>query len=201
MQVTFDVFSQRRKKLIKERGLSIDLFKPSSKQETSRLLLEKTQPPKFSIKGRNQVRATFIAYSVVESQTNHTADYDNADGLSTSEAESSKTASENVVLAQRSLYKDFLQPFGQQVSIGTLLGIATGYSLKRIGRFVLFLIGTEVVILQLMAYKEWVTVHWNKIGRDLAPNLNKSFAENFMDILLHKLPFSCAFCGGLKFAP
>ncbi|GJD06031.1 hypothetical protein Gasu2_04720 [Galdieria sulphuraria] len=102
---------------------------------------------------------------------------------------------------RRSLYKEFVQPVGQQLSVGTLLGLATGYSLRRIGRFALFLIGTEVLVLQLMAYKGWVTIHWNKLSRDIIPVLDKSAAESIMDILLYKMPFTAAFCAGLRLAP
>jgi len=129
-----------------------------------------------------------VAYSVLEEETE-----------SLDEHTEYPTARKNN--SGRSLYADYFVPVGQQFSVGTFLGLATGYSLRRIGRFALFLLGAQILILQWMAYKGWVTIHWNRVSRDLVPVLDKSFAENMVDILVYKMPFATAFCVGLKLAP
>ena len=93
--------------------------------------------------------------------------------------------------------KRVIQSIGEQMSFGGVLGFATGYSIRKVGKAVLFLIGTEVVILQYMAYRRWLTMDWNRLGQDLAPRFSKSAWEGLMEILVYKMPFSAAFSGGL----
>lgn len=90
-----------------------------------------------------------------------------------------------------------VKSIGEQLSFGGVLGFAAGYSIRKVGKAVLFLVGTEVVILQYMAYREWLTMDWRKMGRDIAPKLSKSSWEGLVEILVYKMPFSAAFSGGL----
>ncbi|CAN8075505.1 unnamed protein product [Agarophyton chilense] len=93
--------------------------------------------------------------------------------------------------------KHIVQSLSEQLSFGAVLGFATGYSIRKIGKLVLFLAGTEVVILQYMAYRRWLEIDWRRIGRDLSPNFDRSAWDCLMNILLYKMPFSAAFSGGL----
>lgn len=86
---------------------------------------------------------------------------------------------------------------GEQISMGGVLGFAAGYSIRKVGKAMLFLVGTEVCILQYMAYREWLTMDWRRLGRDLAPKFSKSAWEGIVEILVYKMPFSAAFSGGL----
>eukprot|EP00177_Eucheuma_denticulatum_P006959 GFKZ01012653.1.p2 GENE.GFKZ01012653.1~~GFKZ01012653.1.p2 ORF type:complete len:175 (-),score=26.62 GFKZ01012653.1:203-727(-) len=86
---------------------------------------------------------------------------------------------------------------GEQVSFGGVLGFAAGYSIRKVGKVLLFLVGTEVVILQYMAHREWLTMDWGKVGRDLAPRLDRGAVEGLVGILMHNMPFGAAFSGGL----
>lgn len=86
---------------------------------------------------------------------------------------------------------------GEQISIGGVLGFAAGYSIRKVGKAVLFLVGTEVCILQYMAYREWLTMDWRRLGRDLSPKFSKSAWQGIVEILVYKMPFSAAFSGGL----
>lgn len=90
-----------------------------------------------------------------------------------------------------------VKSLGEQVSMGGALGFAAGYSIRKVGNAVLFLVGTEVVILQYMAYREWLTMDWRRLGRDLAPKFSNSTWEGLLEILVYKMPFSAAFSGGL----
>lgn len=86
---------------------------------------------------------------------------------------------------------------GEQISFGGVLGFAAGYSIRKVGKAMLFLVGTEVVVLQYMAYREWLTMDWRRLGHDLAPKLSRSTWEGLVEILVYKMPFSAAFSGGL----
>ena len=93
--------------------------------------------------------------------------------------------------------KSVAKSVSEQLSIGAVLGFATGYSIRKIGRALLFLVGTEVVILQYMAYREWLTMDWARIAKDITPKLRKSTWGGVTEILVYKMPFSAAFTGGL----
>lgn len=90
-----------------------------------------------------------------------------------------------------------LRNIGEQVSFGGFLGFATGYSIRTVGRAILFLVGTEVVVLQYMAYRQWLVIDWRRLGRDLSPKFDRSTLEGLLEILVYKMPFNAAFSGGL----
>lgn len=99
--------------------------------------------------------------------------------------------------AQAANAKGALMSIGQQVSFGGMLGYATGFTIRKVGKAVLFLVGTEMVILQYMSYRHWVSVDWHRLSRDLQPRLSKSSWDSFVNVLLYRIPFSAAFSGGL----
>lgn len=86
---------------------------------------------------------------------------------------------------------------GEQLSIGGVLGFATGYSIRKIGKAVMFVVGTEVCILQYMAYRRWLVMDWRRLVKDVAPRLDRSAWDGVLEILLYKMPFNVAFTGGL----
>ena len=90
-----------------------------------------------------------------------------------------------------------IKSLGEQMSFGGVLGFATGYSIRKVGKAILFLVGTEVVVLQYMAYREWLTMDWRRLARDMSPKFTRSTWEGLMDILVYRMPFSAAFSGGL----
>ena len=90
-----------------------------------------------------------------------------------------------------------LRSVSEQVSFGGVLGYATGYTIRKVGKAAMFFVGAEVVILQYMAYRQWVEIDWARMGRDLSPKLSKSTWDGLVDILVYKMPFSVAFTGGL----
>lgn len=70
---------------------------------------------------------------------------------------------------------------GNQVIFGTLLGFATGYTMKRVGQLLLVFIGLEVIALQLMSNSGWVIVNWPVISRDLSPHVENSAVERVLE--------------------
>mmetsp|Transcript_926 Transcript_926/g.2919 ORF Transcript_926/g.2919 Transcript_926/m.2919 type:complete len:152 (-) Transcript_926:162-617(-) len=86
---------------------------------------------------------------------------------------------------------------GEQLTVGGLLGFATGFSLKRIGKMLLFVVGTEVCFLQYFSYRGWVDVRWNKISEDLSPALRRQRIVGVLEALASKMPFATSFSAGM----
>jgi uncharacterized membrane protein (Fun14 family) len=91
----------------------------------------------------------------------------------------------------------FRGAIGGQLSLGSILGFATGYACKRIGQLLLVMVGIEVVTLQLMARKGWVRVNWRAIERDLALHVEQDGFERVLEELRYKIPFAGAFTAGM----
>lgn len=84
-------------------------------------------------------------------------------------------------------------PLGGQLTVGSVLGFATGYACKRVGQLLLVVIGVQVLALQLMERRGWVHVRWNVIGRDLSPHVEKNGIERHLDALKINAPFAGSF--------
>lgn len=93
-----------------------------------------------------------------------------------------------------------LTALGEQITFGGTLGFATGYAVRTLAKPVLFLLGTEVLFLQYMAHKQWLSVHWGKIRDDIAPRFSRSTMDGLLDILVYRMPFSASFTAGLLVA-
>lgn len=83
-----------------------------------------------------------------------------------------------------------------QLTVGGVVGFATGYAVKRVGQLLLVFIGCEVVALQLMAQQGWVVVDWPLIGRDLSPHVEKGGVDRIIDAVKLKAPFAGSFTAG-----
>lgn len=86
---------------------------------------------------------------------------------------------------------------GQQLTFGGSLGFATAYAIRTLSKPILFLVGTEVLILQYFAYREWLTIHWTRIAHDMSFSVSRPSVNGLLDILVYKMPFSASFTGGL----
>lgn len=86
---------------------------------------------------------------------------------------------------------------GGQLSVGSVLGFATGYSIKRIGQLILVVIGSEVIALQLMARRGWVVVNWSAISREFDPHIEKHGVDRILHTLRFRIPFAGAFTAGV----
>lgn len=106
----------------------------------------------------------------------------------------SNKAEDNI---DETVQQDLSRPSTQEdVTFGFFLGCATGVSIRHIGRAILFCVGTEVIFLQLLARRRWVTIHWKRISRDMAPSFSRSAWEGLLDLLVYRMPFHAAFTGG-----
>ncbi|PXF43522.1 FUN14 domain-containing protein 1 [Gracilariopsis chorda] len=129
-----------------------------------------------------------VASSTAAAEESNPADTDHAQDRERTEPKSLEDTVEK---------KPIVQSIGEQVSFGAVLGFATGYSIRKIGKLILLVVGTEVVVLQYMAYRQWLVMDWRRIGRDLSPKFNRSMWDGLLNVLLYKMPFSAAFSGGL----
>mmetsp|Transcript_1414 Transcript_1414/g.2571 ORF Transcript_1414/g.2571 Transcript_1414/m.2571 type:complete len:188 (+) Transcript_1414:72-635(+) len=109
----------------------------------------------------------------------------------------SQNRQQEVEQGGRELSRSLMGVLGEQVSVGLGLGFATGFAVRKIGKILLGLVGTEIILLQYMSMKGWVNVNWNNIAADLSPNVRRSFFERLFDVLTHRIPFAASFSAGL----
>lgn len=106
-----------------------------------------------------------------------------------------KDAYTPTVELQTEVRKSFWGPVGEQLSFGCVLGIATGFCLRKLGRMLMVVVGGEVLVLQYMAHRGWAHVGWDKMARDLSPALDGGRFRDSIGLLAYKMPFATAFTG------
>ncbi len=95
---------------------------------------------------------------------------------------------------------DALGPVLPDLSVGALLGFATGLALKWIGRVVLIVVGVLFIAIQVMAYFDLVSVNWLKLQALTEPWLRQGGEQGAQwmgRVLTANLPFAGAFTAGL----
>lgn len=92
---------------------------------------------------------------------------------------------------------DFLTgPLSEQLTFGGVTGFATGYALSRLGRLALLAVGIQVLSLQAMAHRGWVSVHWSVIAADVDPSVRAGRhggMSRVIDLAAYRVPFAGAF--------
>ncbi|THF84952.1 hypothetical protein E7T09_18050 [Deinococcus sp. KSM4-11] len=102
--------------------------------------------------------------------------------------------------AQSGSLLDALRPMLPDLSVGALLGFATGVALRHVGRVVLIVVGVLFIVLQLLAYFDLVTINWLKIQALSEPWLRQGGEQGaswLRRVLTANLPFAGAFTAGL----
>ncbi|GAA5511430.1 hypothetical protein Dcar01_00139 [Deinococcus carri] len=93
-----------------------------------------------------------------------------------------------------------LRPLLPDLSVGALLGFATGLALKKVGRLALVALGLLFLSVQLLAYFGLLTVNWPRVQALAAPWLQQGGELGGMwltRVLTANLPFAGAFTAGL----
>lgn len=93
-----------------------------------------------------------------------------------------------------------LQPVLPDLSVGAVLGFATGMAIKAVGRVVLVVVGVLFITLQLLAYFEVVSINWLRLQALTEPWLRQGGehgAQWLGRVLTANLPFAGAFAAGL----
>eukprot|EP01111_Echinosteliopsis_oligospora_P012334 TRINITY_DN41_c1_g1_i1.p1 TRINITY_DN41_c1_g1~~TRINITY_DN41_c1_g1_i1.p1 ORF type:complete len:237 (+),score=61.16 TRINITY_DN41_c1_g1_i1:61-771(+) len=96
------------------------------------------------------------------------------------------------------------------ISFGGLVGFAAGYAAKKIGKAVLVVTGTLFIILQFMAYKQYVSVNWRNIASRVRPISSNGVVDEssssrerskllntIYTVLTTDFPFKAGFATGL----
>ncbi|MFW8626909.1 FUN14 domain-containing protein [Deinococcus sp. ME38] len=86
------------------------------------------------------------------------------------------------------------------LSVGALLGFATGVALRHIGRVALIALGALFITLQLLSYFGLITVNWWQVQALTEPWLRQGSEQGgawLARVLTANLPFAGAFTAGM----
>jgi uncharacterized membrane protein (Fun14 family) len=93
-----------------------------------------------------------------------------------------------------------IAPYLEQVSFGALAGFAAGYALKKLGKLVAVAVGLLFIVIQLLAYYGFVTIHWIEVQRRVDPLLeSQSLGQAWgwmVAVLTHNVTFAAALVPG-----
>jgi len=96
---------------------------------------------------------------------------------------------------------EITQPIIGKVTFGGLAGFAAGFALKKIGKLLILLLGILFLILQLLAYLNYIQIDWARIQQDLGGFLTKDILDQgwqgLLTILTANLPTAGGFVVGL----
>lgn len=87
-------------------------------------------------------------------------------------------------------------PLSEQLTFGGVTGFATGYALSRLGRLALLAVGVQILTLQAMAHRGWVSVHWSAIAADVDPSVRAGRhggVGRVVNLAAYRVPFAGAF--------
>jgi uncharacterized membrane protein (Fun14 family) len=95
----------------------------------------------------------------------------------------------------------------RRAGLGALLGFASGYAVKKIGRLFLLVVGLEFIFLQSLVVMDLITVHWDRVGRRTTalttPEGQRQTENRIVTMLTTNIPFKAsfvgAFYGGFRF--
>ena len=95
---------------------------------------------------------------------------------------------------------DALSALLPDLSVGALLGFATGAAIRYVGRVALIGLGVLFITLQLLAYFELISVDWLRVQAITEPWLRQGTEQGgawLTRLLTANLPFAGAFTAGL----
>lgn len=95
----------------------------------------------------------------------------------------------------------------RRAGLGALLGFASGYAVKKLGRLFLLVVGLEFIFLQSLVVMDLITVHWDRVGRRTTalttPEGQRQTENRIVTMLTTNIPFKAsfigAFYGGFRF--
>ena len=93
----------------------------------------------------------------------------------------------------------FFVPLIQQLGLGGITGAVAGYAFKKVTKLVAIGLGLLFIILQLLAYKHFISINWGEVGHTAAPHVaegGRSAIATIWRVLTHNLPFGASFAGG-----
>lgn len=93
-----------------------------------------------------------------------------------------------------------IQQMLPDLSVGALLGFATGVAVKFVGRIALIVVGLLFIAVQLLAWTGIITVDWLKLQSLTEPILQRGKESGVpwvLRMLTANIPFAGAFLAGL----
>jgi uncharacterized membrane protein (Fun14 family) len=93
--------------------------------------------------------------------------------------------------------KNFLIKIGMLLGFGGITGFVAGYSIKKMIKVFMVVIGLFFIILQGMSYGGFITINWEKVKNTIWPFFqNREFIEHAKTILTNQFPYASGFGGG-----
>ncbi len=115
-------------------------------------------------------------------------------------AKTACNASDSAVATGTPMLEQFLGSNGKYLLAtlggGGIAGWAVGYTLKKVAKVIAIFLGISFISLQFLAYKNIITVDWNKVQNAVDQKYIEQSATSFMSILTYNLPFAGTFVVG-----
>ena len=90
--------------------------------------------------------------------------------------------------------------------IGSVLGYCVGEFLKKFSKKIAYYVGAGMIFMAVLQYKNWITINWRQIDKDLLSILFRGHREatGFLSYinrtLTHVLPLTAGMYIGFRFA-
>ncbi len=84
------------------------------------------------------------------------------------------------------------------LGFGGIAGWAVGYTLKKFAKAVALVLGTVIIVLQILAYQHYVTIHWEQVQSAVPPEGLQSLWMGLMSVVTYNFPFAGAFAVGFS---
>ena len=93
-----------------------------------------------------------------------------------------------------------IAPYASQLTFGGVAGFASGYALKKIGKFAAILLGVLFIGTQVLVYYGVAEIDWLRIQESVNPllsseSLNRGW-RNLIGLLTANVPFAAAYIPG-----
>lgn len=85
------------------------------------------------------------------------------------------------------------------LGFGGVVGLAVGYTTKKIGKLALLAIGVLFLALQVLAYLELIVIDWGAVqiaAKDAWETQDGTLADHAWEIIRNNLPFGGGFVAG-----
>lgn len=79
---------------------------------------------------------------------------------------------------------------------GGIAGWAVGFTLKKVAKIVAIILGISVISLQYLAYKNWITIDWDRVKNSLDKQALENGAQGLLSVITYNLPFAGTFLVG-----
>ncbi len=86
------------------------------------------------------------------------------------------------------------------IGFGGVAGLVVGYAAKKVTKFVALVLGLVFILVQVLAYKGFISVHWDAVQSSAeqvwTDPQGTTLADHAWQILSANLPFGSGFVGG-----